>query len=461
MSVQIVKYHRSTGYQPRPFQQILHNSVTRFSVVCCHRRFGKTVMAVNHLIHHAVHCRLKNPRFAYIFPFYQQAHRVAWMYLKEYTSGLVDMDGRPRFKIHESDPVKIELISNNALIEVLGADKPKSLKGTYLDGVVLDEYAEMRENVWGEVIRPQLSDRKGWALFVSTPHGKNSFYRLYDTALNGRIQPNGERIKDKNWSAFLFKASETNVIDTEEMESMLADMTPEQVEQELECNFDAAVVGSYYGTLLRELEKQKRFIEADIYEPQLPVHTSWDLGIGDSTAIWMFQIFGKEVRIIDYYEAHGHGLEHYVKVLQDRGYKYGNHWLPHDAKIRELGTGRTRVETLTRLGIVPNLIPRMEVADGINAVRLTLPHCWFSAKKCEKGIEALKMYRREKDDKNNSFKDKPLHDWTSHAADAFRYLASAWQAQLPKPVEDKRPEGITLNDLFRAKENRPDNYRIN
>ena len=172
--------------------------------------------------------------------------------------------------------------------------------------------------------------------------------------------------------------------------------------------------------------------------------------------------FGNYYRsVIDYYEANGHGLEHYVKVLQDRGYKYGNHWLPHDAQIRELGTGRTRVETLTRLGIIPNLITRMEVADGINAVRITLPHCWFNSIKCEKGIDALKMYRREKDDKKNNFKDKPLHDWTSHAADAFRYLASAWQAQRPKPVEEKRPEGITLNDLLKAKENRPDNYRIN
>ena len=462
MSVQIVQIPVSTGYKPRPFQQFIHQNAARFTVDVAHRRAGKTVKAVNHIIHHAINCKLELPRYAYIAPFYGQAKNVAWDYFKKYTAGLYDHVANVRLvKYYESDPVQLELLTNNAKIFVIGADRPDAIRGQYFDGVVLDEYSQMRPRVFSEIIRPALSDRKGWALFIGTPKGKNGFFDLYDQAKNGFKIEDGTRVIDPEWRAFMFKASETGLISPEELASAKRDMSPEEYEQEYECSFQAAVVGSFYGAQIAELERQGRLINADIYEPKLPVQTAWDLGMDDSTSIWFFQVYGKEVRIIDYYENSGHGLEHYVKVLNDRGYEYSVDWLPHDAEVRELGTGRTRVETLTRMGRKPRLIPRMEVMDGINSARLTLPHCWFNSLKCSDGIEALRMYRREYDEKAKDFKTRPYHDWTSHAADAFRYLASAWQAQRPKPVEEKRPEGITLNDLLKAKENRPDNYRIN
>ncbi len=188
--------------------------------------------------------------------------------------------------------------------------------------------------------------------------------------------------------------------------------------------------GAYYVKELIEARDQRRIgkVAAD---PQLPVHTAWDLGIGDSTAIWFFQVIGSEVRVIDFYENHGVGLPHYAGVLKAKGYTYATDWVPHDAKVKELGTGRTRVETLRELGRNPRLVPNHKVMDGINAVRETLKRCWFDEARTEYGLDALRQYRSEYDEKALVFDDKPLHDWTSHAADAFRYLAMAWKEMTP------------------------------
>ncbi len=174
------------------------------------------------------------------------------------------------------------------------------------------------------------------------------------------------------------------------------------------------------------------------YEPLLPVHTAWDLGIGDSTAIWFFQVAGKEVRVIDHYENHGQGLPHYASVLASKGYAYGDDWLPHDAKVRELGTGRTRVETMISLGRKPRIVPDHKLMDGINAVRQTIPNMWFDAYKCADGLEALRQYRSEFDEKAKIFKDNPKHDWCSHASDACRYLAMAYREIKAPMVKDER-----------------------
>lgn len=197
--------------------------------------------------------------------------------------------------------------------------------------------------------------------------------------------------------------------------------------------FDAPLVGTYYAERIRQAEADKRLARVP-YEPRIKVTTAWDLGIGDSTAIWFVQQFRNEIRVIDYYEASGVGLEHYARVLEGKGYGYGDHILPHDAEVKELGTGQSRVETLKSLGISPRIIPAQSVDDGIQAVRNVLPRCWFDADKCARGIEALRQYRREYDDKLKAFKARPLHDWSSHAADAFRYLAMGLKPAEPEKM---------------------------
>ncbi len=390
-------------YQRRPSQEHLHASLKRFNVLVAHRRFGKTVFSINELVSKATANKHESSRYAYIAPLLSQAKDVAWEYLKRYATRVQDT------VVNESE-LRVDLPAGSR-IRLYGADNPDRLRGLYLDGVVLDEYAQMPPRLWPEVIRPTLADRNGWAIFIGTPMGRNAFCELYEAAR-----------ADPNWFTALFRASETGIIAKEELAAAAAAMSDDQYAQEFECSFDAAVVGSYYGKLLAQAEAEGRVGEVP-WEPQLPVHTAWDLGIGDSTAIWFCQIAGGERRLIDYYESSGVGLDHYAGVLRGKPYRYGDHILPHDAEVRELGTGLSRVETLRQLGVSPRVLRPDKIEDGINAARILLPLCRFDAGNCARGIEALRQYRREYDERLKAFRGRPLHDWTSHAADAFRYLA--------------------------------------
>jgi phage terminase large subunit len=230
-------------------------------------------------------------------------------------------------------------------------------------------------------------------------------------------------------------------------------MTPEQIQQELECSFDAAITGAYFGKEIAQAERDGRIAAVD-YDPAIKVYTAWDLGIGDSTAIWFWQIVGNEIHVIDHYEAHSQGLPHFAAVLASKEYQYAADWVPQDARARELGTGRTRVETLIQLRRSPRIVPAHHVEDGINAARMTLPRIWFDKDKCKDGIEALRQYRAEYDEKTKAFKDKPRHDWASHSADAFRYLCMAWRELAVSPEKKEPPplrgaENMTVDELLK------------
>lgn len=404
-------------YSPRPQFIPFHARSQRWACLVAHRRFGKTVGTINDLIRSALTCEKPNPRFAYIAPLLGQAKDVAWEYLKQFALVI------PGTTPHETE-LRVDF-PNGGRIRLYGADNPDRLRGLYLDGVVLDEYADMRPRLWGEIIRPALADRKGWGVFIGTPKGRNEFWQIHDNAQ-----------RDPEWYSSILKASETNILSQEELDAARKSMSEDQYAQEFECSFQAAVQGAYYGKLLEEAEKSGRLGKVP-YDPMLEVTTAWDLGIGDSTAIWFVQQAGRETRIIDYYEASGVGLDHYAKVLREKPYAYREHILPHDAEVKELGTGRSRVETLASLGIRTRTLPRQPVDDGINAARILLPSCWFDAEKCKAGLEALRQYRRNYDEKRRDFMPTPLHDWTSHAADAFRYLAMGL-----RPVEKRGPRVI-------------------
>jgi hypothetical protein len=391
------------AYKPREQQLAIHDLMDskRFGVVVAHRRMGKTVSAINHLIKDAVLNQKEAPRYAYIAPTYGQAKRVAWDYLVKYAE--------PLGGTSNISELRVDFWGRR--IQLFGSDNPETLRGQYFDGVILDEIGDQNPKIWTDIVRPALADRKGWCLFIGTPKGHNHFKELRDRAE-----------KEDGWGLLEFKASETGVVDEVELKAAKSEMGEDKYRQEFECSFDAAVEGSYYGQILNELEDKKHMQEIP-REELSRTFTAWDLGMGDSTSIWVAQLVGTEVRLLDYYENHGVGLDHYVKWIKDNDYSKAEHILPHDVRVRELGTGKSRLEMLEESGLEVKIAPRMGLDDGIQAVRRLLPRCWFNVPKVQTGLNCLRNYRRDYDEKRKIFYERPLHDWSSHGSDSFRYLA--------------------------------------
>ena len=408
-------------YLPRRQFEAFHARPQRWAIGVCHRRAGKSVACVNDLIRAALRCQKPRPRFAYLAPFFRQAKAVAWDYIRHYAAPI------PGAAFNEAE-LRCDL-PNGGQVRLYGADNYDSLRGIYLDGAVLDEYADMDPRAWSEVIRPALADRQGWAAFIGTPRGRNSFAKLWTDAQG-----------DPEWFGLMLKASETGLIPKAELEDARRAMTPDQYAQEFECSFDAAVMGAYYASLIAQAETDKR-IAGVPWDPAAKVTTAWDLGIGDSTAIWFAQSVGREVHVIDYIESSGQPLGYYAQAIQarkDQGWVFSDHILPHDAEARELGTGKTRVETLRQLGVTARVLQSQSVEDGINAARLLIPRCWFDKAKCADGLEALRSYRADWDETKKVLSNRPRHDWASHGADGFRYLAMGLQSSPDAPIRRRR-----------------------
>ncbi len=383
----------------------LHNEMQmkRWGVVVCHRRFGKTVWAINHILRDALLSAKPNPRYAYMAPTYRQAKNVAWDYIKQFAGGI------PNVKFHETE-LRCDL-PTGARISLLGAENPDSLRGIYLDGCVMDEVTAMPESVYPEVIRPALSDRKGWCVFVGTPKGHNAFHEVYE-----------QSVANDDWLTAIYKASETGILDDEELKAAQQMMSADQYAQEFECSWNANVPGAIYGAELEVSLREGRIGNVP-YDPSQRVDTWWDLGVGDSTAIWFTQSVGRAVHVIDYYENRNQGLPHYCQILNTKNYLYGSHNAPHDIEVRELGTGKSRRETAWDLGLNFRVVPKLPLEDGIHAAQMLLPRLWFDRDKCKDGLDALRQYHRAYNDKTRSFRANPVHDWSSHASDAFRYFA--------------------------------------
>lgn len=408
------------GYRPRDQFATFHMREQRWACIVAHRRAGKTVACVMDLIDAALRCEKPNPRFAYVAPYYTQAKDIAWAYVKEYGAPI------PGAQVNESE-LRLDL-PNGGRVRLYGADNYDRLRGLYFDGIVLDEYADMDPNVWPQVVRPALSDRQGWATFIGTPKGRNDFYRIWagdmETHWPGAVN-------SPEWFHLMLRASETGIVDQGELLDAKRMLSEDEYEQEYECSFEAAIKGAFYATELKRAQLEGRIANIPI-DRSLGVWTAWDLGISDSTAIWFGQTFGHEERIIDYYEAAGVGLDHYAKVLRDKGYTYTKHDFPHDVAVKSLSTGVSRVETLRGLGIEAGIGPRHSIMDGINATRRYIDRCWFDRERCKRGLEALTQYRRDYDEKLKIFKSNPLHDWASHGADAFRTRAAVASYDLPR-----------------------------
>ncbi len=420
-------------YKPRPLQWQFHEKRTRFCVLLCHRRFGKTVAAVNDLLRQAICSEQSDWRAAYMAPFLSQAKAVAWDYVKFFAGSI------PGVRFLETELRCI--LPSGASIRLYGTDNANALRGLYLDDVVLDEPADMPRETWSRVVRPMLADRKGRALFCGTPNG-------IDNLLHDVWEEAGKNIHAAQplWSRFSYKASETGYLAVDELQAARFSMAREEYAQEFECSFAAAVRGAYYAEIIERLEGEGRITTVP-HAPELPVHTAWDLGMDDATGIWFFQVqSGGQWRVLEYIEDSGQGLEHYIQLLQSKPYVYGSHMAPHDIRVRELGTGLSRLEVARKLGIQFTVCPSLSLADGINALRVSLARMYFDKDKCAAGLRALRQYRRQWRPRQEVYSNAPLHNWTSHAADALRYAVLGFK---PQETAGQGKKALIQYDIWR------------
>jgi len=425
-------------YAPRKAFKSFHNRTQRWACLVAHRRAGKTVAAINDIVRAALMSKDEYPLYSYIAPYRSQAKSVAWDYLKHFAA--------PVLKSSNEAELTVELVTG-AKIRLFGADNADAMRGLGFSGVFMDEYGDFRPSVWGNVIRPTLSDKQGWAVFAGTPKGKNQFWQIYDQASRS----------DGEWFCLKLTASESGLLPATELNAAKAQISEDQYLQEYECSFEAAILGAYYGTDLRQAELDGRITNVP-YDPHLPVHTAWDLGYRDDTAIWWYQVIRNEIHLIDLFAISGANIEEIAKIIKEKPYKYGKHNLPHDARAKTLAAqGKSVIEQLAEHLGINNLaiVPDLGVQDGIQAVRQCLPMCWFDKTKCAEGIEALRQYQREYDEDKKAFRSSPRHDWTSHPSDAFRMMAVAWRLEpkvkapdVVKPLIVGPENTVTLNDMW-------------
>jgi hypothetical protein len=337
---------------------------------------------------------------------------IAWGYFQQYLKDIPEVEfNQQKLRVKIPRP----WLGDHITIQLKSTDNPDSTVGKYYMGVVLDEYQSMNPVVFNRLL-PTLSDYSGWCIIIGTARGDNDLSKKFKMFSN-----------DSNWFCKKIKASESGVISDEELSILRANMLPEEYAQEMECDESAALIGSYYGGLMEQADKEGR-IGIYSHDPSIEVDTAWDLGMSDNNTIWFIQQKNGRVFAVDYITNNGKGLSFYVAEMMKKPYVYRHHYLPHDVKVRELGTGRTREDTLYELGLKRNSIviaEKLGKLDGIKAVRNLLPKCFFNVVTTEEGLKCLKNYQREFDSKMQTFRTNPLHNWASHGADAFRTLAVA------------------------------------
>ena len=389
----------------RPQQMEVYNNLKRFNVLLAHRRMGKTVFALMLLVLKALECKHKNPVVHYYCPTYSQAKKVAWSYLKQFTFEMGAEYNEAELKC---------TLPTGAVIQLGSADNPDNSRGIYSDFCVLDEPSNMQSRMWTEILRPALSDRLGGALFIGTPAGEHGlFYEMYELA-------GGE----EDWFRGKYKASETGVIPDTELQAAQKVMSRAEYDQEYEVSFSAAVKGAYFGETMAKLKKAGS-ITVVRHDTTREVYCSFDLGMSDACAVWFFQIQGNEYQFIDYVEYTNTGLPDIVAHMKQKPYNYGQWVFPFDVDNQSLSTGKTRKRTLQELGVDVVVAKKMSIIDRIELGRSMLNRCIFDAVKCKAGIECLRQFKSEWDDKNGTLRLRPLHNWASHGSDSFTYCAVA------------------------------------
>lgn len=405
------------NWRPRDYQLPLWKQLEsgcKRAVHVWHRRAGKDLFDLNWLIRSAF---MTVGTYWHIFPQFTQGRKAIWEETTIEGRKYIDFFPQEYIKSKNNHEMKIELL-NGSVYRIVGSDDVDKLRGAGIKGAIFSEYAEQDPRAY-ETIQPMLMATKGWAVFNFTPKGENHAYDLYKMAQDS-----------PDWHAEIRTVDDTQVFTQEALNQFKNELIAqgrevEFFEQEYYCSFTGVQEGAYYQNQMIQADKDNRITRVP-YDEALQVHTAWDLGVGDATSIWFFQIYGSEVRLIDFYENSGEGLAHYIKVLKEKPYVYGYHFAPHDIGVTEFGTGKTRIEMAYELGFSFEVLPRSSIEDGINAVRALLGRCYFDKDKCKQGIRALRSYHKEFDEKRGVFKIRPVHDWSSHAADSFRYLAMSY-----------------------------------
>ena len=382
------------------------------AVVAWHRRAGKDLTCVNVM---AIKSLQRVGTYWYVLPYANQARRIVWNGMTGEGKKFIDYFPKEIVEKKSEQEMRIHL-KNGSVIQLMGSDDPDKMVGANPIGVVFSEYSISDPSAW-QLINPILAENGGWALFNGTPRGENHFYKMLLRAQ-----------KDSSWYSSHLSVRDTKVIPAEELRKARNELNNEaRFQSEYMCSFKTPVEGAYYGSQINKAHKEKRILDNIAVDPLLPVYTGWDLGMDDATTIWFVQLFRNEVRIVNYYENSGEGLPHYARELHmwaaKRDVTYAKHFAPHDIKVRELGTGKSRIETARSLGLKFTTVKKLPIIDGIEAVRNLLPRCWFSKNDCYAGIEALKGYHKEFDSSKGVFRKSPVHDSNSHGADGFRTLA--------------------------------------
>lgn len=425
-------------FQPRPYQkkfiQAL-NSGTKRAVWVVHRRGGKDVTAFNW----AILQLLLNPGWTafHILPTYSQAKKVIWDSSTNDGQRILDYIPKECIESKNGHEMKIRL-SNGSLYQLIGSDNIDSLVGSNPKIIIFSEYAIQSPAAW-DYLRPILDVNRGYAIFISTPRGKNHFYDLMNMAKSS-----------KDWFCEVLPISATGVLNDEDIQKMRDEgVSEEHIQQEFYCSFNRGVEGSYYGRLIEKVREEKRICNVP-YETRSPVNTAMDIGYHDATSIVFWQEIGGELRIIDFYEAQGEGPEHYVKLIKSKSYLYGSHYVPHDAGAGSAQTGRTYQDIMWELGLKTVLLERkIDKQVGIDAVRAMLSIVFIDGNKCSHLIKCLENYHKKFNEKQNCYGDSPVHDWTSHAADSVRYMANA------RIQYGRGPGSMTKDSLDRLKANTP------
>jgi hypothetical protein len=400
-------------FQPRPYQNKIIKAIEKDGykkvLAILGRRAGKDIMAFNIAIRQ---CMSNTCTVFYIFPTYTMGRRIIWDAIDNDGHRILDWYCPDEFvEQKNSSDMKIRF-KNGSILKFLGSDNYDSLVGSNFQGVVFSEYALQDPNAYA-FLRPIAVANGAWMLFISTPRGHNHFYELYNIAQN-----------NEDWFVIKMGVKETNhipwsAIEKEKAEGLISD---DLIEQEYNCNFDLGIQGSYYTKYIDKMRIEGK-IGQIAHESAYKVHTAWDLGVHDSCVVIFFQVCNNIVRIIDYYENSDKGLEHYVDILQQKGYSYGRHIAPHDIKVREFTAGgMTRLDKAAQLGIKFSVCPNVPLADGIEAVRSTFSKMWIDESNCSQLIKALENYRKAYDEKRKVYANIPYHSWASHASDAMRYL---------------------------------------
>jgi phage terminase large subunit len=402
-----------------------------------HRRAGKDLTAIHYC---ATATQKRVGLYLHVLPFYKQGRKIVWNGMDRLGKKFLDAFPEELIESRNEQDMMLRL-KNGSIYQVIGSDNVDSLVGINPVGIILSEYSIQDPHVY-DYLRPILAENGGWAWFIYTPRGRN---HGYDLVVNAR--------KTKTWFVEVLGVQDTNAIDTSVIEEdRIMGMDEATIQQEYYCSFDAPLKGAYYSQQMQDALEQGRITNIP-WEPTLPVHTVWDLGFNDTNCIIFFQLVGKEVRVIDYYENSGEGMLHYFKELHKLPYVYGDHWAPHDIKVHEYSTGTSRLVTARKHGVKFREIPKTSVEDRIEAARNTLPKCYFNYdpesndnQRLKWLMESLRQYQKEFDELKKVYKERPKKDWTNHAADTFGYMAQIIKTET-KVHERPRKAKETFSEL--------------